>query len=789
VPSVRGSRTKKPTARSAGRNAPRKAPAARRRRSRSGGGVWIALLAVLIFVLGAAGIYLWRLDRDVVERFESNRFTIPSSVYSAPTEIRVGIEIDRAALVSLLRAHGYSPAADKNVRTGEYALGKGRQLDLATHAVTVPGKGEQSPRRLRLDFGPAGLQSIRDTATGREIARFMLEPIVLGRFYGARHETRELVAYAEIRPRFVPALLAAEDGRFFEHPGIDIWGVLRAAVVNISQGGVRQGGSTITQQLVKNLWLTPDRTFQRKINEAAMSLLLERHYGKTEILETYANVIYLGQSGRVSLYGVGEAARHYFGRKPEDMTWGEAATLAGLIRSPGQNSPFTQPQRSKQRRDQVLDRLFELRFLDANELAAAKAEVLRTTPPPAETRRAPYFVDYVSRGLQGYHQMEELQTAGLRVYTTLSAPLQLAAEEAVHNGVAYLQKNNAKLKGLNLQAALISIEPRTGRIVAYVGGIEYGTSQFDRVEQARRQIGSLVKPFIVYAALEAGHAPASLWSNETIAIKTAQGNWSPYNYNKQSGGEVTMRAALEQSLNLPTVRMAMDVGLGTVQKTLRAAGVEGAIPVVPALSLGAVEASPLEMARAFGTLATLGRRPEPHAIDFVADSQHRILRKHFPESREVLAAAPAYMTTQILTGVIERGTGVAAKRVTYHGDMAGKTGTTSDYRDAWFVGYTPSLVTVVWVGTDKNVDIGLPGSRLALPIWGEYMLTAVNWQEPERFQAPEGVQWVEVDPATGQLAGESCPQKVRELYLTEKIPQQRCEKHGTIFEQILNLFR
>ena len=737
--------------------------------------------------LSAGTFYIWNLNQSVIALFEGNRFTVPSAVYSAPTELRVGAGGDRDRLITLLRELDYAPSADANVRTGEYRV-TGSSIQVSTYGFRLSEDAAQAGRRLRIDFDQGAVSAILDRDSGARLNRLQLEPLLLGRFYGSNRETRRLVSFHDVSERFVPALLAAEDSRFFEHPGVDILGLARAFWVNLRHGSVRQGGSTITQQLVKNLWLTPERTYQRKFNEALLSLLLERNYGKSEILEAYANVIYLGQRGSVSIIGVGQASRHYFGKEPEELTWAESATLAGLIRAPAHYNPFRNPERSKARRDTVLKQLHSLGFLDSDTLARAKAEPFRTEPPTETARRAPYFVDYLSRTLTAEHDEEELQTAGLNIYSTLSAPLQLAAEKAVSDGLDYLRERH-DLHELDLQAALISMEPHTGRIVAYVGGRDYAVSQFDRVSQARRQVGSLIKPFIYYTAVLQGHGVSSRWSNEAIVIPTSEGQWKPANYTRTVGGTVSMREALERSLNLPTVRIAMQTGLQDIRTNLQYAGVTSRIPMVPALALGALEVSPMEMANAYATLASLGERTEPLGLDTITDQEAKVLGRYTRQSQMALDPAASYLTLDMLKGVIQQGTGRAALRIGYDGDLAGKTGTTSEYRDAWFAGFTPSLVTVVWVGADDNQGIRLPGSTLALPIWGEYMLAAKDWYPGQQFTEPPGVEWVQIDPQTGERAGQHCPARVYEVFLSAQVPSGTCSLHSGLMDRIRNLFK
>lgn len=741
----------------------------------------LALTAALVF-------YLWRLDRAVVRRFENQRFTIPSAVYSAPIELRPGHPLSKADLLRLLTELDYVPGGGSSLQPGEYRLLGKNRIVVRTHEFQTAGGRTEPSHVVAVDVGPQSILSIADLADKRSLSALKLEPLLLGRFYGGLLQTRELVAYEDIRERLVPALLAAEDARFFHHHGIDVWGLVRAVLVNLWHGGVRQGGSTITQQLVKNLWLTPERTMRRKLNEMAMAVLLERHYPKAAILETYANVIYLGRRGSVSILGVGEAARYYFGKPVRELTWGEAATLAGMIRSPALYNPFTHPERAKGRRNDVLAQMVRLGLLDVSIANGARNERLRSLPPQSAVRRAPYFLDYVSTLLRTSHDEAELQSEGLRIMTTIQAPLQLAAERAVRNGLTYLEQSDRRLKG-RLQAALISLDAHTGRILAYVGGRDYQTSQFDRVSQARRQIGSLVKPFVFYPALAKGYATTSTWSNEPLVLSRGNGLWSPENYSRESGGQVSLREAIEQSLNLPTVRIALEVGLSAVQTTLASAGLNGEIPLVPAMALGALEASPLEMAEAFATLAALGVHSEPRAIELVTDTAWKPLRRFKSRQDEALDAAPVYILNQLLIGVVQHGTGREALRVGYAGDLAGKTGTTSDYRDAWFAGYTPDIVTVVWVGSDDNQPLHHPGAKLALPIWGEYMLTAAHWWPATQFAQPPGVEWVEIDPVTGQRAVENCPDHRREVFLQGRAPESYCSLHGSFVDKVLDLFR
>jgi penicillin-binding protein 1B len=606
--------------------------------------------------------------------------------------------------------------------------------------------------------------------SGQGLDQALLEPEKL--YAGPEGSAERVpVALAEMPDHLVSAVLAVEDRRFYDHWGVDLRRVAGAAVANLRARRVVQGGSTLTQQLAKNRFLSARRTPTRKIREAAMALVLEARHSKDEILEAYLNDIYLGQDGAAAIRGVGAAARTFFGKDVSRLEPRESALLAGLIRGPNLYSPIRHPQRARERRDLVLG-LMRQRG-DLSEAAYQRARraslgVRRSTPPPRAGR---YFTDYVRQDLAG-RLGRGARAPGLAVFTTADLTLQLAAEAAVRDGLARLERDRPALRrgGEPLQAALVALDPRTGEILALVGGRDYGASQFNRVTQARRQPGSAFKPVVALAALaHRSHTLASVLEDEPLSVETPLGPWRPVNYDREYRGSVTLREALERSLNVPFARLGLDIGPDRIVETARRLGIESPLRPLPSLALGAAELTPLELARAYGVLAAEGNLAEAHGIVAVVKGNgkgetgnpaERVSRFPSPVSR-AFDAGETYLVTSALEGAVERGTGRGLRSMGYWGPVAAKSGTTNDHRDAWFVGYTPSLVVAVWVGFDDGRSVGLPGARAALPIFGRFLVEATGNGNGETgnaggFEPPREVEIVEVDRASGLRAGWGC---------------------------------
>lgn len=707
----------------------------------------------------------------------------PLLIYGAPFLLRPDQDIDEVRLVERLHRLGYRPASSEVLAPGEYRVTE-QILDIHLHEQ--PDTHAQAlPIRLRLDG--RRVVEILSLVDGEPIFPVSLEPQLISGVRGESRQVREWLPLASIPKPVIETVLAVEDHRFYSHPGIDPVAVGRAVWANLVKGEVVQGGSTITQQLAKNLFYTPQRTFVRKIKESIAALVLEAKYRKDEILESYLNEIYLGQAGSVAIYGVGEAAHRYFGKSVHDLTIEETALIAGMIKGPNTYSPVRDLRLAKQRRDVVLRQLRDAGRITEEQWKVAVNTPVRVSPPQDSLADAPYFVDYVLR------QSEETADAalpdGTRVYTTLDPILQRIAGEVLQNGLARLEKAYPKLKraDLPLQGALVALDPRTGGILAMVGGRDYRASQFNRAVQAKRQPGSLFKPLVYLAAFEttkdAGPSavtPASLILDAPVTFESPAGPWSPQNYDRQFHGTVTIRVALEQSLNVPAVRVAQTVGAKRIIRVAHDLGIKSPLDDNLSLALGSSAASLLEITAAFGVLAHNGLAVPPSAIRSVAAPNGDPLWHALPDRRQAVSPQAAYMVTSLLKGVIDRGTAAGARAMGLKRIVAGKTGTTDGYRDAWFVGYTPEIVIGVWVGFDDERPLGLTGAQAALPIWTEFARQVIPSNSPD-FTAPSGVVTREIDPQTGQLATSKCPERTPEVFIEGTEPTVYCEVHGEGF--------
>jgi penicillin-binding protein 1B len=550
-----------------------------------------------------------------------------------------------------------------------------------------------------------------------------------------------------------------------------------------------QGGSTLTQQLVKNFFLTGARTMERKVTEAAMALVVEWHYSKVEILETYLNEIYLGQRGSRGIFGVWEGAQFYFGKEPKDLSLGEAAMLAGLIRSPGHLSPARNPGPARRRRDEVLLTMLDSGDISRAEFDQAVGEALPERVPVRETTGAPYFVDYVRSEIEEEYPLNTLTSEGFRIFTTLDPSLQRVAERAVDDGLAAIEKRRPKLAkhGEPLEAALLAIQPHTGEIKVMVGGRSYERSQFNRVTEADRQPGSVLKPLVFLAAFEDEEKNGTRQFLPTRRIPDTPFTWSyegrswtPQNYQDEYHAEVTLRQALELSLNSATARVASEVGLDHIHDVAVRLGFRDSLPRIPAMVLGGVDVSVYEVAEAFATIANLGFRTETTAIRSLLDGDGNPIARDTLGASQAVSPRVAYLVTSFLQGVLDRGTARSARAAGITFPAAGKTGTTNEGRDAWFVGFTPDLLAVVWVGFDRSDVLGLSGAQAALPIWIDFMKAAYSGRPGTAFLVPPGIDTETIDPRSGALATSRCPETVHESFLAGESPKEMCPLHPEI---------
>jgi penicillin-binding protein 1B len=738
------------------------------------------LLALFILVGGGLAIYSARaLSR--FERVEARRSTL---LYAAPPVLRPGVSVGALDLAGILSRLGY-----RETRTPG-GPGQFSRSDDAWEITMAPSAAGGGAGRLTLSVSGGRITALRQG--NAEVQSVALPPELLASAGADMGENIRPIRLADVAPTLRTAVLATEDDRFYEHGGLDPRGILRALWSNVRKGRVAQGGSTITQQLVKSRLLTPERTLGRKITEAWLSTALEWRYSKDQILEAYLNEVYLGQSGGTAVRGVGAASRAYFGKEVHQLTLAESALLAGMIRGPNSYSPVSNPDRARERRDVVLTRLRDLGKISEADYRKAKREPVRARSTAANGLVAPYFVDYVRAELERAADVDLADQHGVRVYTTLDPVLQRLAESAVVKGLDRLETSRPRLRRQDpearLQVAMVVLDPATGQVRALVGGRDYRSSQFNRAILAHRQPGSAFKPFVFLAALTPRKdAPfftaASRIEDAPITVMVDGKPWSPKNYDGRYEGPVTVRHALEGSLNSATVRLAQTVGLPTVIATARALGVEGDLKPVPAVTLGAFEITPLQLARAYLPLANGGQAPTGGVMDVVTDETGRALWTASRETRPVVGAPEAFLLTSLLEGVINAGTGASARALGVPGAVAGKTGTTNDGRDSWFVGYSPNLLTLVWVGFDDGAPAGLTGAEGALPIWAEFMRGALDVYPAGEFPEPPGITRVKIDVTTGKQATPYCPIVATEVFLAGTEPPP-CEEHGGVTEQM-----
>ena len=784
-----GSRAR-PTGRKAARKASRK-PGKRpgRRWTRDHLRLALRILAAVAFVGGVvSGRWLLGLDQTVRERFEGRRFRVPSRVMSAPTILYPGFHAGRFDLEGQLQRRGYR--ADAGARGS--ALGEGRYR-WASNRVRVHLRAFEHPTRSEPDrdivmrVADGVVEEMRELPRGREVGAVLLEPEQVGAFYGSSREQRELVVLDDVPQHLVDAILSVEDRRFESHVGIDPLRIAGAMLANLRAGGIAQGGSTLTQQLVKNFFLTPERTLRRKATEAVMALLVEARYDKPAILQAYLNEIYLGRRGSTAVHGVGEASHFLFGKRAEDLTVAESALIAAIIQSPNRLSPHRNPEDATERRNLVLALMHDQGRIDEQTLAAAQVQGLGVARIAVDPGDARYFLDLLRRQLPEVYDGPVLEAEGLRIYSTLDLRLQRAAAQALENGLESLEREYPAIASEDparrLQGCVLSMRPQTGEILALVGGRDYGLSQFDRCAQARRQTGSVFKPFVYAAALDASAGRplitlGSFLEDEPLEISTPSGPWRPENFDKKFHGHVPVREAIERSMNVAAARLGQEVGIDRVAAMAKRLGITSDLPLVPSLALGTAELSPLEVARAFATLANGGQRPWPHAFEDVVAPDVGTLDRRELRFERAIDPGTAFLTTELLRGVVERGTGRRVRAMGMEGPIAGKTGTTDDERDLWFVGYTPELVTVVWIGFDQPRSVGISSSRAAIPIWVDFMTEAVGKRVRGVFPRPHEVQAFEIDPRSGALAAASCPRSRREFFVAGTEPRDICTFSG-----------
>ena len=729
----------------------------------------------MLITAGVAGMiafaaYVAWLDYRIRDEFEGARWAVPARVFARPLELAPGAAISADAIEAELKLAGYRQVRAA-FRPASFER-DGERIRLVTREFRFPD-GTAPSRRVTVSVSGGRIADV--AVDGGAGTRVLVDPAEIARVFPAHREDRVLLRLDDVPTAFLAILMEVEDRRFYRHMGIDPLAIARAAWANLRAGRTVQGGSTLTQQLAKNFFLSSERTFTRKLNEALIALLLEWRYTKPELLEGYLNEVYLGQHGAHAIHGFGRAARHWFGRGLADLDLDEMALLAGLVRGPSYYDPRRHPERAMQRRNRIIDRLEAQGVAGPDAAARARSEPLGVTrrPPPASAR-FPAFVDLVRRQLRRDYPGSVLRSEGLRIFTTLDPTVQRASESALERSLPLLARRS-RIAGDELQAAIAVTDARSGEVLSIVGDRDPRRAGFNRTLDAVRPVGSVVKPAVYLAALtEPQFHLASLVRDDPVQVDGPRGPWRPRNHDGRAHGPVLLRDALVHSYNLATIRLGLDVGLERVRDTIRALGVSRPFATFPAMLLGTVELAPIEVNAMYHSLATGGLRQPLRAIHSVTDRHGRSLGRYPERSTRVADSDVVFLVTHALRGVLSEGTGRRAREILGRGQvLAGKTGTTDGLRDSWFAGYGADRVAVVWVGRDDNRPVNLSGASGALEVWARLMrsIGAASISDV----APRGVEWHWVSRDGGRRIDGACAAAMRLPFAAGRLPPEgRC---------------
>lgn len=753
----------------------KKAKTKKKQRQRAGPGRlrrlarWLILLVLLV---GAGGVLI--LDFIVREKFSGAKWSLPSHVYSRPLELYEGLNLSRDQLLWELSKLGYRQVDSVN-GPGQFWL-QGQRVDIRSRVFEF-WDGEQPEQNIQLRFDSRGIRSIRDGA-GKVLALARLEPLLIGGIYPEHLEDREPVSLEDLPPYLIDSLLAVEDRDFYHHRGVSLRGIARAMLGNLRQGKMSQGGSTITQQLVKNFYLTRERTLVRKALEAVMAVLLELHYSKAEILETYINEIYLGQAGKRAIHGFGMASRHYFRQPLRELDVHQVALLTGLLKGASYYDPRRHPERALARRNLVIDQLANLEMLDGDSARRAKGRGLDISSKPGTSMNLfPGYLDLTQRQLRRDYPEKALRSEGLRVFTSFDPQLQRRVQATLAKQLTALERQ-WRLENNSLQAAAVVVRVGTGEVVALAGSRKGGVAGFNRALDARRSVGSTIKPAVYLTALGRGFTLSSLVDDSSFSLALADGShWQPKNFDRLEHGQVPAYEALARSYNQATARLAAQLGVAAVAKTVRELGYDGDLPQVPALALGGVSMSPLDVASLYHTIASDGYYSPLSAIESVYTSDNRPLKRYPRQSEARFEPGVMHLLQYAMQAVVREGTGKGAyATIGPEVALAGKTGTSNDQRDSWFAGFGGNYLAVVWVGRDDNGMMPLTGSTGALKVWAQIMarigVSSLNFVQPENVE----YHWVET--RTGLLSGADCEgaRKLPFIKGSEPVDFARCSE-------------
>ncbi len=752
-----------------------------------------ALLAFLILAVSFTAFFSYfyiKYDRIIEKRFRSPVFANSAKIFALPKTVRDGEKIETREIVTELRRAGYTDEKEGQTSLGTYSL-------LKDGIEITPGaESYHSPEPARISIHDGQVDQI--TSNGSDLSAYELEPqLVTALFDAGQRSKRQLVKYNDIPPMMVQAVLAIEDRRFFEHSGVNFLRMGEAAWIDVVRGRHEQGGSTLTMQLSRGFFLTPEKTIRRKLTEMLIAEELEQKFSKKQIFEFYANWVDLGQRGSFSISGFAEASKAYFNKDLKDITLPEAALLAGLIQRPSYLSPYRHPERAMERRNLVLESMVETHAITREQADKAKAAPLKLAPPNVEASDAPYYVDMLRDTLISKFNENELNDQSYRIYTTLDPDLQKAAAQAVESGIKLVDEQVKKLRtkkvkvgkkfetkvlpGPQAQVAMVVLDPHTGAVLALVGGRDYGLSQLNHAN-AKRPTGSIFKPFVYAAAVNSALdgsptvlTPASTVTDAPSSFAYGDQIYEPRNYKEEYHGDVSLRYALAMSLNNATVKVAEEVGYDKVANLAKAAGITS-VKATPAMALGSYDASPLDMAGAYTTFANNGVRLSPILLRSVRNGKGDVIANYNTDQRQVLDPRIAYILTNMMEGVINNGLGYTAVRLRgFTQPAAGKTGSS---HDGWFAGYTSNLLCIVWVGYDDYSDLRLTGALTAGPIWTEFMKKAAalpQYADMKPFQQPTGVVDVQLDKFTNRLATPGCPDDYVSAFVAGTEPRETCD--------------
>lgn len=729
---------------------------------------------MLPFIALLFGAYVVYLDVTIRSAFEGKRWAVPARVYARSLELFSGAPLSADALERELSRLSYHSTPSPQ-RAGEYRR-EGEEILLHTRPFAF-WDGREPERRLRLSFSGALLRTLQPDRIDEAVPIVRLDPPVIGAIYPTHREDRVLVRRDQVPEQLIAGLLAVEDRHYYQHHGIDSKAVLRALWANIRALGVVQGASTITQQLVKNFFLTPERTLWRKANEAVMALLLEWHYDKDEILEAYLNEIYLGQRGSYSIHGFGLAARFYFGRDLENLDTAQLAALIGLVRGPSHYDPWRSPKRARDRRDRVLQIMASQGVISVDEAERWSDQPLGVGKRPQDGATPyPAYMDLVWRQLRQFYRAEDLTSEGLKVFTALDPEIQQDAENAVIRWLKRLERDRGMTSG-ELESAVLVTARERGEVQAVVGGRDPRFPGFNRVLDAARPIGSLIKPVVYLTALSEPNRYQLMTKVDDTPIRIkgpGEAIWSPQNYDGEYRGAVSLRESLIHSYNIPVIRVGMDLGAGPVLQTLERLGARRQLQPYPSLFLGAAALSPLEVGQVYQSMADGGFATPLRAIRAVVSANGEPLQRYPLTVEKAADPGAVYLISTALQEVVRDGTAKGlGSQIPARAAVAGKTGTTDDHRDSWFAGFTADHVAVVWVGRDDNRATGLTGSSGAMRIWGD--LVAALRPRPLELLPPEEITWVDIEPESGLIAGRGCRRSVAIPFIRGSEPSTQAD--------------